>query len=373
MNLAIFSPSQNPYSETFIQAHKSFIRAERLYYIFGGGFQNMQIENDGPIISHRQQLWLKGKARLTRQNFKVALEHKIALRLKELKVDVALIEYGTHAMKLIPVLKQANIPFVVHFHGYDASIKIVLEKHHNYKQLFAEAYGVIAVSKVMYKRLLDLGCPKEKLVYNVYGANPLFKKRQPQFSKKQAVAIGRFVDKKAPYYTIMAFKHVVKKYPSAQLKMAGQGVLMNTCSNLIKYLGLQSNIQLLGIVTPEEVAKLMQESYCFVQHSITADDGDQEGTPLAVLEAALSGLPVVSTYHAGIQDVIKHGETGLLCDEHDVDKMAENLIRIFDDVDYAKQLGHNAREDHMVRFSLERHINSLEETLRQAMQSTVIG
>jgi glycosyltransferase involved in cell wall biosynthesis len=225
----------------------------------------------------------------------------------------------------------------------------------------------------MYKRLLDLGCPKEKLVYNVCGANPLFKKRQPQFSKKQAVAIGRFVYKKAPYYTIMAFKHVVKKYPSAQLKMAGQGVLMNTCSNLIKYLGLQSNIQLLGIVTPEEVAKLMQESYCFVQHSITADDGDQEGTPLAVLEAALSGLPVVSTYHAGIQDVIKHGETGLLCDEHDVDKMAENLIRIFDDVDYAKQLGHNAREDHMVRFSLERHINSLEETLRQAMQSTVIG
>jgi glycosyltransferase involved in cell wall biosynthesis len=155
--------------------------------------------------------------------------------------------------------------------------------------------------------------------------------------------------------------------------MAGQGVLQNMCKNLIRYLGLEHNVQLLDVITPQEVAQLMQESYCFVQHSITSENGDQEGTPLAVLESALSGLPVVSTYHAGIPDVIEHEKTGLLCDEHDVDKMAENLIRIFDDVNYAKQLGHNAREDHMVRFSLERHINSLEETLRQAMQSTVIG
>jgi len=373
MNLAIFSPSQNPYSETFIQAHKNYIKADKLYYIYGGSFQNMHVENERQLIKPKKQFLLKGIAKLSSKNYKDILENEAVKRLKALKLDVALVEYGNHATKLLPVLKKANLPFVVHFHGHDASVKTIIEKNNNYKDLFEAANSVITVSTVMYNRLKDLGCPENKLVYNVYGANPIFGERTPRFSKKQALAIGRFVDKKAPYYTILAFQQVVKKHKDAKLLMAGQGVLQNMCKNLIRYLGLEHNVQLLDVITPKEVAQLMQESYCFVQHSITSENGDQEGTPIAVLEAALSGLPVVSTYHAGIPDVIEHEKTGLLCDEHDVDKMAENLIRIFDDVNYAKQLGHNAREDHMVRFSLERHINSLEETLRQAMQSTVIG
>jgi glycosyltransferase involved in cell wall biosynthesis len=373
MNLAIFSPSQNPYSETFIQAHKNYIKVDKLYYIYGGSFQNMHVESERQLIKPKKQFLLKGIAKLSSKNYKDVLENEAVKRLKALKVNVALVEYGNHAMKLLSVLKKANLPFVVHFHGYDASVKTIIEQNNNYKGLFEAASSVVAVSKVMYYSLKELGCPENKLVYNVYGANPIFGERTPRFSKKQALAIGRFVDKKAPYYIILAFRQVVIKHKDAKLLMAGQGVLQNMCKNLIRYLGLEHNVQLLDVITPQEVAQLMQESYCFVQHSITSENGDQEGTPLAVLESALSGLPVVSTYHAGIPDVIEHEKTGLLCDEHDVDKMAENLIRIFDDVNYAKQLGHNAREDHMVRFSLERHINSLEETLRQAMQSTVIG
>lgn len=368
MNLAIFSPNQNPYSETFIQAHKNFIKADQLYYIYGRSLKAMQIDGTGLFIDSSLTLLEKVNKKISSTSFNELFIERSVNKLKKLKVDVILVEYGTHAMHLLPVLKKAEIPFVVHFHGYDASTKHVIEKNNNYKELFSSASFVIAVSTVMQKRLLDIGCPQEKLIYNVYGANPIFKERQPQFSKKQAVAIGRFVDKKAPYYTILAFKDVVKKHKEAQLLMAGQGVLMNTCQNLINYLGLAKNVKLLGVVKPEEVAKLMQESYCFVQHSITAESGDQEGTPLAVLESALSGLPVVSTYHAGIQDVIKHEETGLLCHEHDVKKMSENLIRIFDNVEFAKELGANARKKHIKDFSLERHIKSIEEVLQKASE-----
>jgi len=369
MNLAIFSPNQNPYSETFIQAHKNYIKAENLYFIYGGSFQNMTIENKGLLINSKKQIIFKAITKLTYRDFKKSIENLASKQLKHLNIDVALVEYGNHAMKLISVFKKANIPFVVHFHGYDASVREVVAKNQNYNALFKSAAYVISVSTAMREKLSKLGCPEEKLIYNVYGANPIFERRNPKFSKKQAVAIGRFVDKKAPYYTILAFKKVVNKHPDAKLLMAGQGALWPTCKNLIKYLRLNENIKLLGVVSPDKVADLMQESYCFVQHSITAESGDQEGTPLAVLESALSGLPVVSTYHAGIPDVIEHEKTGLLSPEHEVDKMAENLIRIFDDVEYAKKLGQTSRQIHQKHFSLERHIKNLEDTLQKAQSS----
>jgi glycosyltransferase involved in cell wall biosynthesis len=371
MNLAIFSPSQNSYSETFIQAHKNYIKADKLYYIYGGRFQNMHIENEGQLIKPKKQFLLKGIAKLSSENYKDVLENEALKRLKALKVDVALVEYGNHAMKLLPLLKKGNLPFVVHFHGYDASVNTIIEQNNNYKDLFEVASSVIAVSKFMYNSLKEMGCPVNKLVYNVYGANPIFGERKPQFSKKQALAIGRFVDKKAPYYTILAFQQVVIKHKDAKLLMAGQGVLINMCKNLIRYLGLENNVKLLGVITSKEVSQLMQESYCFVQHSITSENGDQEGTPLAVLESALSALPVVSTYHAGIPDVIEHEKTGLLCKEHDVNGMAKNLIRLFDDVGYAKTLGKNARKMHLDQFSLNRHIKSIEDTLKKAIQCKI--
>ena len=89
---------------------------------------------------------------------------------------------------------------MVHFHGYDASITKVVENHNNYKAVFQYASKVIAVSRKMEHMLLEMGCPREKLVYNVYGPQPEFLEVQPKFTKKQFVAIGRFTDKKAPYY-----------------------------------------------------------------------------------------------------------------------------------------------------------------------------
>jgi glycosyltransferase involved in cell wall biosynthesis len=360
MNLAIFSPSQNPYSETFIQAHKNCLKADKVFYIYGRSLENMIIEQQGLLLESRFRLFLKGVSKISKQSLEKNYNKVVAKKLKKLEVDVALVEYGNHAMKLIEVLKSANIPFIAHFHGYDISVHKVIEQHNNYELLFNSASYIMAVSKVMKQRILDMGCPKEKIVYNVYGANPVFESIKPKFSKKQVFAVGRFVDKKAPYYTIMAFKQLIEKHTDAKLIMAGRGYLFNMCQNLIKHYNLQESVKLLGVVSPNQIKGYLEESYCFVQHSIKALNGDQEGTPVAIMEAAIAGLPVVSTYHAGIQDVIEHEETGLLCEEHDVNKMAENLIRLFDDVEYAKRLGLQAKKYHIENYSLKRHIKSLQ-------------
>ena len=68
-----------------------------------------------------------------------------------------------------------------------------------------------------------------------------------------------------------------------------------------------------------------------------------EGTPLAVLEAMATGLPVVSTYHAGIPDVVAHGERGLLSAEYDIDAMADHLVQLIDHPEQAASMGQAGR------------------------------
>ena len=70
-----------------------------------------------------------------------------------------------------------------------------------------------------------------------------------------------------------------------------------------------------------------------------AGNGDSEGTPVAILEAAAAGLPVISTLHAGIPDVIEDGKNGFIVEEHDVDGMARCMIEILESPDEARRMG----------------------------------
>jgi glycosyltransferase involved in cell wall biosynthesis len=98
----------------------------------------------------------------------------------------------------------------------------------------------------------------------------------------------------------------------------------------------------------------MQSAAVFVQHSVVAPDNDHEGTPVAILEAGASGLPVVATRHAGIPDVVKEGETGYLVDEGDTDAMARYMIQLAKNPDLARRLGAAAREHIAAEYNEQR-------------------
>lgn len=364
MKIAIFSPSKNPYSETFIQAHKNLIKGQVFYYY--GRTDSIRLENYQLNFSDKIfRLALKLVSKIFKKPSNYVWTKSIERELKKNKIDKILIEYGTHAYHLLPVLKSINIPFAVHFHGYDASAKNAIKQCHYYKDVFEIANKVIVVSKKMEEMLLQLGCSKNTLVYNVYGPHPEYLEVHAKFSKKQFIAIGRFTDKKAPYYTIIAFKEVLRKHPDAILLMAGDGQLLNSCKNLVNYYGISENVKFLGVITPEIFRGYLSDSLAFVQHSITADSGDMEGTPLAVLESSAAGLPVISTYHAGIPDVVIHEKTGLLSKEHDVKTMSIHMLQMLDNADYAKALGKSGKNNIKANFSMERHILNLQNILEE--------
>ena len=359
-NIAILSPSQKAYSETFIQSHKNLLKQKVKYYF--GTTHNIKLEGVGEEFKiHRKILKVFEKIGLTKTNNSWVMP--LMWSFKRQKIDRVLVEYGNHAHNLLPLLKELEIPFVVHFHGYDASINSVIEDCNNYKDVFNLASKVIVVSNAMKEKIENMGCTKKKIVLAPCGPNDLFFTTIPTFSKKQFIAIGRFVEKKAPNLLILAFSKVVDIHPNYVLKMAGDGVLLNTCKNLVKHLGIENNVQFLGVINPEEYRSELQNSLAFVQHSITADNGNMEGTPLAVLEASAAGIPVVSTYHAGIPDVIIHEQTGLLCQEKDVQKMAENIIKLIENKELAMRLGNNGKARIKNKFNMSLHISKIQKAL----------
>ena len=117
---------------------------------------------------------------------------------------------------------------------------------------------------------------------------------------------------------------------------------------------------------------MLEESLAFVQHSITAVNGDKEGTPVTVLEASLAGLPVIATQHTGIQDVIIHNETGLLVREHDVSAMSEYMLQLLTDKMLAQKLGHKGKIRIQKSFNITDHLKVLQNVLLDAKNFRVI-
>lgn len=368
MNIALLSPSKNPYSETFIQAHKNLLAGNVFYYYGTKG--GIRLESQSQLVSKTKRLQFKVYQKLFKKPYSYTNNRSVLQSFKENKIDVVLVEYGNHAFQLKEVLVDSKLPFVVHFHGYDASIKKTIKACNYYKEIFEKAHKIIVVSKTMEERLSQWGCPKAKIIWSPCGPNPEFETVVPTFKKQQFIAVGRFTDKKAPYYTILAFAEVVKVFPKAVLVMAGNGGLHNACLNLIKYLNLEQHIKLVGVITQKVYKDYLSNSVAFVQHSITADNGDMEGTPVAITEASLAGLPVISTRHAGIPDVIKDKKTGLLVEEHDVKGMAAAMTSVLNDLQFAKQLGSNGKINISTHFSMERHIGELNNVLKEAYKSS---
>ncbi|PYS71361.1 MAG: glycosyl transferase family 1 [Acidobacteria bacterium] len=273
----------------------------------------------------------------------------------ENNVSAVLAEYGTAGTLTTEACARLGIPLIVYFFGYDATLRSVLEEYSEaYRVMFREAASLVAVSRSIKARLVSLGAPPDKVHVIPCGVDcDQFASGSPAQSEPLFLAVGRFTEKKGPQFTIKAFAKTHAAYPAARLRMIGDGPLLEECKNLAKSLDLDGLIEFSGSLPHSELHDAMQQARCFVQHSIEASSGDCEGTPVAILEAGASGLPVISTRHAGIPDVVIEGETGFLVDERDFEGMAEHMILLAQDPVLAQRMGEAARRRIADNFSIE--------------------
>jgi len=285
--------------------------------------------------------------------------------------DLVLAEFGFHAVRVMEAPRTMGVPLVVHFRGSDLSARRRIGVlRGRYRRLMRLTEGMICKSQSMSKTLQGLGAPAERILISASGANAqLFYGSHPEAARSICLAVGRFVAKKGPLHTIRAFA----AQPQGQLWMVGEGPLLKEAKALAEQLCLGERIRFLGVCSQADVAALMRQVRLFVQHSLVAADGDSEGNPVAVMEAQLSGLPVVATRHAGIPEVVLDGQTGLLVDEGDVKGMAAAIQRLLQDPALCAQLGAAGRFHADQGFTLERHLADLSRFLIQTHANAMKG
>ena len=369
IRLAIVTPKENAWSETFISAHIERLRGVEL--VLAGGELPTHAVNGKVLRGKGAFAYLRDQAaaRALRTDQDGILVRRVAAELRRARINVVLAEYGTTAHAMLAPCALAGVPLVAHFHGFDAHVDAVIKAHDDYRALFAQASALVVVSRDMEQELLRLGAPQEKVVRNSCGVDAeRFASGDPERMPPHFVFVGRFVDKKAPHLALSAFERLAMRVPEARLTMVGQGSLWESCLQRVRSSPLAGRVELPGILSPDEVASLLRGARAFVLHSVRALNGDREGTPVAVLEAMASGIPVVATKHAGIGDVVEHELNGLLCEERDVGGMAAHMERLSNDPALAGALGRSGRamvqREHRMQDSIARLQAILERVAR---------
>jgi glycosyltransferase involved in cell wall biosynthesis len=355
-----------PPSETFIKNQADGLRRFEPYF---AGL--MQV--DGLELPQDRITTIYGKGLLRRAgNFlfnRVGLEPRLALKVARIAPALVHSHFGFDASRIMPLCRALRLPLLVTFHDYDVTTHDAdLLKLGGYAQTYIRrrpalntfATRFIAVSGFIKARAVERGFSPDKIQVHYIGIDVDAFQLSPSEKREPIVLfVGRLVPKKACGDLISAMGIVQKRRPDVELVIAGDGPLRavleaQAAASLVKY-------RFLGKVTSQEVREWHARAQVFCAPSVTAENGETEGLPITILEAQATGLPVVSTIHAGIPEAVVEGETGLLAAEHDVNGLAGQIARVLDDRELTEKLRNNARQRVVADFNLKTQNARLEE------------
>jgi colanic acid/amylovoran biosynthesis glycosyltransferase len=227
-----------------------------------------------------------------------------------------------------------SAPLVVSFYGYDCTSLPRAMGEAMYQPLFEIADSVIVLSESMRERLHSLGCPPDLLHLHRLSVDTSrfpFRERSGTFGGTvRLLTVARLVEKKGIEYALGAVAAARVAHPDLEYHIIGDGPLRPQLERLTEELGITGAVRFLGPLDEAGVAAAMAEADLFVLPSVKAADGDEEGTPTVLIEASSCGLPILSTHHSGIPEVVLDGVSGVLVPERDTAALAAGLHELLD-------------------------------------------
>jgi glycosyltransferase involved in cell wall biosynthesis len=265
-------------------------------------------------------------------------------------------------------------PWIFHFHGYDASEMLNnaayvrrLKSLSKKKNVFFLYVSQNIKSKLESRAILN---PRSRVLHCGIDLNHFTFQQTEKSEILRFIHVSNLQEKKGLHFSLKAFQAFSKHEKGANaifVVVGGTGVQLEEVNALIADLGLKEKVLVLGQKSKDEVLKELGLSNVFVHHSITSENGDQEGIPTAIMEAMALGLPVLSTYHSGIPELVEHGIHGYLSPEKDVADMTAQMLKIADWPSFRLKA---CREKIEQKFNKNTHLEDLMRFYQNAIKET---
>ncbi len=231
---------------------------------------------------------------------------------------------------------------ITSFHGIDVSNYVKKRGERTYDLLFQLGDIFLPISELWKRRLIELGCNRDITVHHMGIDCNKFSYTARQLRDNgvvEIVTVARLTIKKGVEYAIRAVAKLAKIKPNLNYTIVGNGPQKENLQQLIQELGLDDIVTLVGSKHQQEVIEILKNSDIMLAPSVTTKNGDREGIPVAFMETMAMGLPVISTEHSGIPELIENGVSGFLVPERDVDGLAEKLNYLVENPEIWKNMG----------------------------------
>lgn len=259
--------------------------------------------------------------------------------IQQCRASVLHSHWGDTAWRDLPAARRARVPHVATFYGKDVNYLPQTRPKwaKRYKELFAQISLVLCEGSHMGRCLERWGCPSNKIQVLHLGVEVdqiAFRPRHWNRDEPFRVLIAAsFREKKGIPYALEAIGQLQDEVKGVEITIIGDASKdprshpeKEKILSVLKRYRLESHTRMLGY---QPYSVLFEEAYkhqVFISPSVTAADGDTEGgAPVTIIEMAATGMPIVSTTHCDIPEVVLHGKTGLLAPERDATALCECL------------------------------------------------
>jgi colanic acid/amylovoran biosynthesis glycosyltransferase len=357
-SVLIFKETILPPSETFILAQMGALT--RFSPHLAGlepAPKSLPLKEPAILLSRRASKAADLRAKIYRRIAFAPLFHR---RVRDLQPDLIHAHFASSGKAVLPLKKELRRPLIVTLHG---GSDVPLHKPYVgiYRDLGEKATLFLCVSDFIRRQAIEAGYPAGKLVVHYIGIDrALFLPPTEAAATDSILFVGRLVEMKGCEYAIRAMRVVQARRPETEFTIIGDGPLRAGLEELAKQLHVQCRF--LGAQSPAVVREMLGKSRLLCLPSVTTSDGHHaEGLGLVLVEAQAMGVPVVSTFHAGIPEAVADGITGTLVPERDSERLAAAILQLLEDCDLWQRY-HLATQNYVdKKFDLRKQTALLEE------------
>lgn len=291
--------------------------------------------------------------------------------------DIIHCQFGTLA-PIALAYRNAGIlkgKLITTFRGIDISKYVEKQGANVYNRLFQEGEFFLANCEFFRNRAVKLGCDANKIVVHGSGLDCskfAFKPRSPTTGKVRISTIGRLVEKKGIEYAIRAVAKLVKTNQNIEYSIIGDGELKEDFEQLISQLNVGHIVKLLGWKQQKEIIEILNKCDIFIAPSVTAADGNQDAPVNTLKEAMAMGMPVISTLHGGIPELVEDGKSGFLVPERDADAIAQKLNYLIEHPEIWAEMGKAGRSRVEEKYDMNKLNDELVEIYQKVANSASI-